>query len=144
MTNFLLASAKNTKNEPFLSKHDNQTNDPIFYVYSLSSTIGIFHFCISRPSKFSSMGLLPPLHYVLVCKIHIYMRKITLSNLLTQTSLGAFTYYVITFSQIFDGPSPLCNQASSLINPLLVLCQHRVNPPPPNKMHYQMQASFMD
>ena len=33
--------------------------------------VGIFHFCISKPSKFSSMGS-PPLHYVLVCKIHIW------------------------------------------------------------------------
>ena len=27
---------------------------------------------------------------------------------------GTFTYYVITFPQIFEPPSPLCNQASSL------------------------------
>ena len=46
-------------------------------------SVGIFHFCISRPSKFSSMGSLPPLHYVLVSKIQIYMPKMTISILLT-------------------------------------------------------------
>ena len=45
-------------------------------------SVGIFHFCISRPLKFSSMGSLPTLYYVLICKIHIYMPKITLSSLL--------------------------------------------------------------
>ena len=49
-------------------------------------SVSTFNFCISRPSKFSSMGSLSPLHYVLVCKIHIYMPKMTLSSLLTQAS----------------------------------------------------------
>ena len=33
------------------------------------------------------------------------------------TSNGAFTYYVISFSQIFDSPSPICDQALSLSSP---------------------------
>ena len=50
----------------------------------LASSFGIFHFCISRPTKFSSMGSLPHLHSVLICKIHIYMSKITPGILLRQ------------------------------------------------------------
>ena len=41
-----------------------------------------FIFFISRPSKFNSMGS-PPLHYILVCKIHIYRPKITFLSRLT-------------------------------------------------------------
>ena len=40
---------------------------------------------ISRPSRISSMGSLP-LHYILVCKIHIDMPQMTFSSLLTQVS----------------------------------------------------------
>ena len=35
---------------------------------------GIFHFYISRPSKFNSMGC--PLHFLLVCKMPIYMSNL--------------------------------------------------------------------
>ena len=65
----------------FGSKHDNQTNDPIFLFVLWALSFGIFHFRISKPSKFSSMG--PPFAYVLVCKIHIYMLKMSLSRLST-------------------------------------------------------------
>ena len=44
----------------FGSKHDNQTNDPVFSSTFWALLFGIFHFCISIPSNFSSMG--PPLH----------------------------------------------------------------------------------
>ena len=47
--------------------------------------VGIFHFCISRRSKFSSTEYLPSLHYVLVCKVLIYIPKMTLSSLLRWT-----------------------------------------------------------
>ena len=50
--------------------------NPFFPSTLLASSVGIFHFCISRPSKVSSMGSLPHLHSVLICKIHIYMPKI--------------------------------------------------------------------
>ena len=50
-------------------------------------SVGIFHFYISMRSKFSSMGSLLPLLYVLVCKIHIHMQKMTLSSLLTLKSI---------------------------------------------------------
>ena len=55
--------------EIFLSKHDDKTNDPIFSSLTWIISVGLFHFCISRPSKFSSMRC-PLLLYVLVCKIH--------------------------------------------------------------------------
>ena len=51
----------------------------------------------------------------------------------------AFTYYVITFSQIFD-PLPLCNQASSLSNPPPIIistsCELTPSPPSLNKVYY--------
>ena len=50
--------------------------NPFFPSTLLASSVGIFHFCISRPSKVNSMGSLPHLHSVLICKIHIYMPKI--------------------------------------------------------------------
>ena len=49
-------------------------------------SIAIFHFCILRPSKFSSLGSLSPLRFVLICKTHIYIPKMTLLSLLTYTS----------------------------------------------------------
>ena len=48
--------------------------------------IGIFHFRILRPSKFSSLESLSPLRFVLICKIHIYIPKMTLLSLLRYTS----------------------------------------------------------
>ena len=47
-------------------------------------SIGLFHFCISRHSKFNSMGW----NYVLICKTHIYMLKMILASLLTQISFS--------------------------------------------------------
>ena len=41
-------------------------------------SVGIFHFCISRPSKFTSVES-PPLHYGLFFRIQIYMPKMGLS-----------------------------------------------------------------
>ena len=46
---------------------------------SSTLSVGIFHFCISRNG-------VRPLHYDLVCKIHIYMPKMTFSSLLTKIS----------------------------------------------------------
>ena len=64
------------------SKHVNQTNDPFFHLLFELSSLVYFIFAFS---KFISFGS-PPLHYFLVCKIHIYMPKITLLRLLTQLS----------------------------------------------------------
>ena len=47
-------------------------------------SVGISYFCISRPSKFSSMRY--PLCMFWSCRIYIYMSKMTLSSLLTKTS----------------------------------------------------------
>ena len=55
-------------------------------------SIGIFHFRIFRPSKFSSMGSLSHLRFVLVCKMHIYIPKMTLLSLLTYTSFFYKTF----------------------------------------------------
>ena len=65
------------------SKFDNQTNDLIFLIYSLSSFSWYFSFLHFQTFKIHLDGV-SPLHYALVCKTHIYMLKITLSSLLTQ------------------------------------------------------------
>ena len=60
----------------------------LFFTSTLwALSIGIFYFCISRPSKFSSMGTPPFLHYVQVCKTDVNMSNMTLSSLFTWTSL---------------------------------------------------------
>ena len=61
----------------FLSKLDNQTNDPIFWTPS----VGTFHFCILRSSKFSSMR--SPLCFMFwSVKSQFYMPKMTISSFL--------------------------------------------------------------
>ena len=54
--------------------------NPFFSSALWALTAGIFHFSISKPSKLYGSH---PLHYVLVCKIHVYMLKMILSILLT-------------------------------------------------------------
>ena len=80
------------------SKHDNKTNDPIFSSTLWALSAVIFYFCISRPSKFNSMG--SPL-YLLVCKVHVYVLKMTLSSLLTKISFFYIKlvnfWYIICF-----------------------------------------------
>ena len=51
--------------------------------------------------------------------------------MLLRFTKGASIYYVITFSQIFDPSSPLCNQASSLsITPPVIMSTSRANTHP--------------
>ena len=61
------------------SKH-NQANETVSHLlFKLDLFIGIFHFCILRPSKFTSWN--PPFAHDLLYKI--YMPKMTLSSMLT-------------------------------------------------------------
>ena len=105
MTNILLSLAKNTKNEPFFDilmtitpgvNMITRKMTPIFSSTPQALSVGIFHFCISRPSKFS-----PPLHFALFCKMQIYMPKMTLSPLLTWISFLYIKFanflYIICF-----------------------------------------------
>ena len=73
MTDFLLSSANmiTRKMTPFFHL--------LFEFYSLVYFIFIFQ----DLQNSVPWGPCPPLHYVLVCKIHIYMPKTTLSSLLT-------------------------------------------------------------
>ena len=82
------------------SKHDNYTNDFIFHIYSLSSIcwwyISFLHFK-SLKIQFHGVFLL---HSVLVCKIFIYMPKMTLSSLLTKIPFfyrKVANFFYITF-----------------------------------------------
>ena len=58
------------------------TNDPIFFICYLSSIHWYISFLHFETFKIQFCGVIF-LHYVLVCKIHIYMQKMTLSSLLT-------------------------------------------------------------
>ena len=58
------------------------TNDPIFFICFSSSICWYISFLHFKTFKVQFCGV-PCFHYVLVCKIHIYMQKMTLSSLLT-------------------------------------------------------------
>ena len=53
------------------------------------------------------------------------------------------TYYVITFSQTFDTPSPLCNQASLLSNSPLIIMSILCDPPLPFSLTKCITAVFL-
>ena len=59
---------------------------PFFSSTLWALSVGIFPFCISRPSKFNSIGSLLSLNYVLVCKTHFCMSKMAHWSLLTSIS----------------------------------------------------------
>ena len=59
------------------STHD--ANNPIFLSTLWALSVCIFHFCISRPSKFSSLPS-SLLDYDLICKIHIYIKPININT----------------------------------------------------------------
>ena len=71
-----------SKDHNFESKHDKYTNDCIFLIYFLGSVRWPISFLHFKTLKIQFHGV-PLLHYVLVCKIHIYMPNKTLSNQLT-------------------------------------------------------------
>ena len=104
MTDFLLSSAENKKmshvehfnDHNSRSKHDNQTNNPIFLIYSLSSLRWSISFQHLKTFKTKFRGIAPQ-HSILVSKIHIHVLKMTLSNLLTQISLFAKCWYITCF-----------------------------------------------
>ena len=58
---------------------------PFFSSKLQTVSISMFHFCISRPLKFSW-------HYFLVSKIHIYMLKMALLSLLALISFLFITF----------------------------------------------------
>ena len=130
MTVFLLPSTENTKMSSG-GKHDSQTNDPIFFIYSLSFIcwyILILHF---KTFKIQFHGVLPPLHYVLVCKMYIYMLKMTFSSLLTYTSFFYKTFanfwYMTCFVPNFILIWPQSDGLSTL--KYLVFSQSTFTPP---------------
>ena len=57
-------------------------NDPIFFHLLFELYLLVISFLHFKTFKIQFCGV-PFLHYVLVCKIHIYMQKMTLSSLLT-------------------------------------------------------------
>ena len=90
MTNILLSSAKYSKHEPFFDilmtitlrvNMITRKMTPFFSSVLQALSIGIFNFSFKDLQNLS-----PLLHFVLFCKIHIYMPKITLSSLLTWIS----------------------------------------------------------
>ena len=59
----------------FGSKHDHETNDPIFLISSLSSIGCYILFFAFKELKIHFHGV-PLLDYVLVCEMHISCRKL--------------------------------------------------------------------
>ena len=77
---------------------------PFFFICSSSSIRWYISFLHFKTFKIQFCGV-PFLHYVLVCKIHIYMQKMTLSSLLTQISffyikLANFLYITCSISYL--------------------------------------------
>ena len=85
----------------FGNKHDNYTNEPIFVIYSFTSSPWYISFLHLKTFNIQFHMESPFLYYVPVCKIYIYMTKTTPSNLLTQISFFyikvANFWYIICF-----------------------------------------------
>ena len=75
VTNFLLSSAENTKKKWVIC-------DIGSTIYSLSSNRWYISFPYFNICKIQFIGVFA-FHYVLVCKMHVYMPKVTLPRLLT-------------------------------------------------------------
>ena len=80
------------------NKYDNWTWWPHFFVYFSSSFVSFWYisFMHFKTFKIQFHGVCP-LHYVLACKIHIYLPKMTLSSLLTWMS-----FFYTKFSSFWD------------------------------------------
>ena len=97
VTDFLLVSAENTKNELFRHFKDHNLQE---YTWELDKWPHSFHlllelyllvyfiFAFQDLQNSAPWGPPPPLHNALVCKICIYMPKMILSSLLTYISFS--------------------------------------------------------
>ena len=82
----LLSSAEDKKKQTIcdifmtISPGVNMMQITPFFLSTLRAlSVCIFHFCISRPSKFSSLPS-SLLDYALICKIHIYIKPININT----------------------------------------------------------------
>ena len=104
LTSFLLSSPENTKYEPIFDIYMTITLAvnmiPRRMKISFKSALCSIHRYIlllhSKTFKIQLFGVPLPLHYALVCKIHIYMPKTTLSSLLTHFCLKIYYFLYIT------------------------------------------------
>ena len=101
--------AKNTKHESFFDILMTITVEvnmitrkitPFFKSNLQALSIGIFNFSFQDLQNW-----VPPLHFLLLCKIHIYMPKMTLSSLLTWISFlyikfANFSYIIYSVSNL--------------------------------------------
>ena len=82
-------------------KHDNLTNNTVSLICSLSFILFCILFLHFKTLETQFHGV-PLLHCVLVCKIHIYMPKMTLSSLSTQKPFfyikAANLWYITCFA----------------------------------------------
>ena len=89
-TIFMLPSAENRKKRHFnilitITLEVNmitQQMEPFFHLLFELLSVGLFHLCIPKYLQ-NSISSVPYLHYVLVCKIHIYWPMMTLWSLFT-------------------------------------------------------------
>ena len=95
----------------------NRQMTPFFSSTLSALSVGIFNFYISRTQN--SVSGVPSLHYVLVCKIHIYVQKVTLWNLLTNIFLFFFYRNLLTFGMPIllrsHGPTPKILEMSQIL-----------------------------
>ena len=80
-------------------KHDNETNNPTFFTYSLSFISWYIWFL-----DFKTFKIYFSLHYVLICKrcMPIYIPKIALSSLLIQIRLFYRKFAIFWYITCFD------------------------------------------
>ena len=89
----------------YRNKHNNQTNDPICFLSCIYQDISVLLFKSFKIQFYA----VPCLHYVLVCKIHIYMPNIRLLSLKTQISflyIEFASFWDITCFVIYLIPNP--------------------------------------
>ena len=91
-TEFLLASAENAKKKYFWHFSDRNLCECRWYIDKwphLSNPLSELYpliFPFQELKKFNAIWSVPPMYFVLVCKICIYMQKMALSILSTQIS----------------------------------------------------------
>ena len=81
--------------------------NPFFYLLFELLSVGLFHLCISKDLQNSISSVLH-LHYVLVCKINVYLPMLTLNIDMRSYIKFANFWYILLFFQ-FDtnmGPIP--------------------------------------
>ena len=82
-----------------------------FYSFMHSILRRYISFLYFKTFKIQFLGVLLPLHYILVCKIHIYMPKMTLSSLLTLIFVLCIKFANLVYNTF-------CSQVAANLTPI--------------------------